>query len=88
PFSERLAVPYDVPAMTALGLASGLLAGRYKVRPDPLNPAWEEGTNLWVATIAPTGTKKSAVLNTLARPLYELEQAIHEEFEQTRRIWE
>ncbi|MGC8904023.1 YfjI family protein [Thermus sp.] len=88
PFSERLAVPYDVPAMTALGLASGLLAGRYKVRPDPLNPPWEEGTNLWVAVIAPTGTKKSAVLNTLARPLYELEQAFHEDFEAKRRVWE
>jgi len=88
PFSERLGVRYDVPAMTALGLASGLLAGRYKVKPDPLNPAWEEGTNLWVAIIAPTGTKKSAVLNTLAEPLYELEQAFHEEFETKRRIWE
>ncbi|AFV77079.1 hypothetical protein Theos_2082 [Thermus oshimai JL-2] len=88
PFSEQLGIRYDVPAMTALGLASGLLAGRYKVRPDPRNPTWGEGINLWVAIIAPTGNKKTPVLKALAEPLYELEQAFHEEFEAKRRIWE
>ncbi|BCZ95301.1 hypothetical protein TthAK1_19180 [Thermus thermophilus] len=88
PFAERLAVEYGAVAITALGLASGLLAGRYVVQPDPQNPTWREGVNLWVAVISDPGTKKTPILKTLAEPLYELEAHFQEEYEERRRTYE
>ncbi|MDW8356794.1 YfjI family protein [Thermus sp.] len=88
PFAARLGVDYGTVAMTALGLASGLTAGRYLVRPDPENPTWREGTNLWVAVISDPGTKKSPILKELASPLYELEALFEEEHEGKRQAYE
>lgn len=88
PFAQRLGVDYGTVAAPALGLASGLMAGRYLVRPDPQNPTWREGTNLWVAVISDPGTKKSPILKALAEPLFELEVHFEDEHEKDRQVYE
>ncbi|KPM55681.1 hypothetical protein ACG83_10370 [Frankia sp. R43] len=58
--------PVDLAALAALGVLSAASRGRWRVR---LAPTWTESLALYTLGVAETGTRKSAVLNTVSAPL-------------------
>jgi hypothetical protein len=68
-------VPPELPAMYALALASGALAGRFFV---VVRPGWRMPPTLYVLVALPPSERKSPVINALAEPLraWERERAV------------
>jgi hypothetical protein len=70
--ARQLQVPVDLPAMLALGVASGGLAKKFIVAP---RAGWTETINLYVVIAAAVGERKTAVFNATVRPVVDFETA-------------
>jgi len=73
--AENTEVAVDMPAMMGLATVAAASARRFVVCP---RPGWEEPTNIYVLTVSPPGTRKSAVHAAMSRPLVEYEAKIIE----------
>jgi hypothetical protein len=65
--SKHRATGVDFVAGCALGVASALVCGKARIR---ILEDWEEPLLLWVLGCAETGDRKSAVIKTIAAPIY------------------
>ncbi|KKS11416.1 MAG: hypothetical protein UU63_C0006G0006 [Candidatus Uhrbacteria bacterium GW2011_GWF2_41_430] len=68
--AEDTQTPEDMAAVMTLGILAIPCAKAYKIEGKP---GWEEPTNLYTAVIARPGERKSAIVNHIARPLFEYE---------------
>jgi len=66
--ATQLQTPVDIPAIFALACLSVALQKLFRIR---LREGWEEPLNLYVLGISPSATRKSAVVNALAGPIYD-----------------
>jgi len=70
--------PTDLAGVMALAVIAGCAGGRIWVEGK-----WREPLNLYTATFLPSGERKTAVIEELTAPLYELERAQAEELRET-----
>lgn len=79
-YVEALAVSTQTAPEMAGSLALGVLATAFQRRYTvEITSDWLEPTNLFIVAIAAPGERKSAVLSSMLRPIYEYEQTRHEE---------
>jgi replicative DNA helicase len=75
PFAEGLAcetqTPVDLPAMLALTIAAGAIAGKVRAQ---ARLGWTEPTNIYCVCVLPPGNRKSAVFQSVSEPLEEIER--------------
>lgn len=71
--SESYEVPPEIVVNYLLGVLSAALCGRLDVR---CAPAWTEPVCLYLATVLPSGERKSAVTKLASLPLVEAEKAL------------
>lgn len=69
-------VPRDLPFLLILAILATSVGGRVRVR---VAPDWTEVLSIYSAVAAPSGERKSPVLNALSAPLRELEKQLVEE---------
>jgi hypothetical protein len=74
--AEQAQVPVDMVAGTCLGATSLAVCGRFVVQPWD---GWTEETPLWIAPSAPSGSRKSTVIEAVIRPVYEVERELQAE---------
>jgi hypothetical protein len=95
-FPERLAAflaeaarvvqaPVDYFAVVALGLLGAAIGMSVNLR---VKHTWEEAPNLYIALVAPPGSKKSPVLKLLAAALYRIDRVLRERYEREREAYE
>ena len=70
--STALQVPADLPGMLGLAVLAAAVQKSVVVVP---RPGWREQTSLYVVVALPSGTRKSATLAALAKPIEEYEAA-------------
>jgi len=73
--AENKEVSVDMPAMMGLATVAAASAKRFVVCP---RPGWKEPSNAFVLTVSPPGTRKSAVHESMCRPLQDYETKIIE----------
>jgi hypothetical protein len=71
-----------MPATTALTVLAAAVGGYAEIE---VRPGWREGLNIYTATMAAPGERKSAVQATMTQPLRAVEAALAAEGVQTRR---
>jgi hypothetical protein len=71
-----------MPATTALAAVAAAVGGYAEIE---VRPGWREGLNIYTATVAAPGERKSAVQATLTQPLHELEAELAAEGAAARR---
>jgi len=74
--AEQAQVPADLAGACCLGAASVGIAGRFLVAPWP---GYVEQTNLYLAPTAPSGSRKSTVIEAALRPVYAAEHDLQRE---------
>lgn len=68
--------PLDLAALAGLGVLSAATRGRWKIQPAP---DWSEHLALYVAALADSGARKSAVLEPMAEPFMAYERDLCQE---------
>jgi|Deesub1362B_J571_1020462.scaffolds.fasta_scaffold00223_27 hypothetical protein len=63
-------------ACLVLAMLSGLIGNAVRIIPKK---GWEEPPFLWVVVVAPSGYGKSPVINTLARPIHDIQRKLYKE---------
>jgi Protein of unknown function (DUF3987) len=79
--AQALPCPPDfvaVPLLAALGATIGTTSV------IEIKPGWRESTRIWVAVVAEPGSKKSPALDLVMRPLYAMQQALHQGYLEAR----
>jgi hypothetical protein len=72
-----------VPMLAVLGTAIG---GNTRI--VEVKPGWREGARLWVAVVAPPGSKKSPALARAVAPLHEILRLLMRDYEEKKRDYE
>lgn len=85
--AERLSVPLDYVAATAMVAAGSLLGRRIGIRPQTRTD-WTEVCNLWGCIVGPPGALKSPVVREVLAPLRMLEKRAFEEHAAAMRAYE
>lgn len=71
--SERMQVPIDLPAASAVACLAGAVNGRALIQPKYADSQWLVTPNLWSAIIMPPARLKSPVLGAYVDPLSRIE---------------
>jgi putative DNA primase/helicase len=71
--AERMQVPMDFPAVVNVIDLAGAVNRRAVIQPRARDTSWEVVPNLWGAIIAEPGFLKSPVIQTLTRPLNQID---------------
>jgi putative DNA primase/helicase len=89
--AERMQVPLDYPAASAVVALAGAVSRRVMVQPKTLDSGWIVVPNLcsgwivvpnlWGAIIGPPGVMKSPVVSAMVRPLEQIEKEWRENYE-------
>src|SRR5689334_19138749 len=79
----ELQVGEDLPGTLVLGALAACIGGKVRVRRNRRQPGrnrkgWIEPTNLFVVPVLPPGSRKSATLGTVWRPITEAETRLRE----------
>lgn len=77
--AKALQVPVDHAAMLALAATAAAVAGRWKIE---ARPGWVEPLNVYVATVASSGERKSAIASAAVRPIQAREAAERQSYNQ------
>jgi hypothetical protein len=72
--AERLQIPPDFPAATAIVELAGVIGRRARIRPKRFDD-WEVVPNLWGGIVGRPGLMKSPCIRTVLRPLRKIEAA-------------
>ncbi len=84
--ANRLQVPADMPAMSAVTALSSLIGRRFQIRAKA-HDHWTVTPNLWGVVVAPPGFKKSPAIGQTMTPLHRLERLAHKEHETAMASW-
>jgi putative DNA primase/helicase len=79
--SERMQVPADLPAATALVALAGVVNRRALIQPKRNDYSWQVVPNLWGAACAMPGFLKSPVITAIMKPLREIEKLWRMDYE-------
>ena len=79
--AERMQVPLDYPAVTAVAAMGAAVMRRACIQPKALDATWTECPNLWGAIVGPPGTMKSPVIAAVSAPIRNVEALWNVEFE-------
>ena len=79
--AESTETPFDLAALLAVAVASASVAGKADVSPEP---GYIEPLNLYTCSAMESGNRKTAVFNSLLRPLVEWERNAIEQTEPIR----
>jgi putative DNA primase/helicase len=85
--AHRMQCPPDFPAVGALVAISSLIGARAVVAPKSRDD-WRVVPNLWGLVVGRPGVKKSPALGEALKPLFRLEEAEREEWQEAREAWE
>jgi putative DNA primase/helicase len=89
--AERMQVPIDLPAVSAILCLAGVVKRRAAIQPKRADNAWVVTPNGWGGIIAPPGQMKSNVLGTFTEHLARIETRWRVEWEsevEGYEIWE
>jgi len=81
--ADATATKPDYAAMGYLGAAASLIGGKRRISPD--RGDWTEPCILWVAALGDPSSRKSAPLDHMTRPLWAMQEAAKECFEERKR---
>jgi putative DNA primase/helicase len=73
--AERLQIPVDFPAATAIVELSGVIGRRARIQPKRFDD-WEVTPNLWGGIVGRPGLMKSPCIKSILRPLRKIEAAV------------
>src|SRR5260370_954937 len=71
--AERMQVPLDYPAVSAVLCLAGVTNRRATIQPKVADTSWIVLPNLWGGIIAPPGLMKSPVISAMTQPLAQIE---------------
>ena len=77
--ADRMQVPIDFPAVTAMVALAGAVNRRALIQPKRADHGWLVVPNLWGGIVASPGQKKSPTISTITAPLRKIEAAWREE---------
>jgi hypothetical protein len=80
--ARNLECPPDLPAVLALGALASVCMKRYAAEP---RPDWQEPLNLYLAVALEPGESKSPAFKQVFAPLYALQKAMREAWEEDKR---
>lgn len=72
--------PPALSVMCVLGVLATLLQRRFEVRPYGLDDSYSEPLALWVISASPSGTRKTAVLNSFMAPIVSWERLQYDRY--------
>ena len=79
--AERMQVPLDFPAVTAVLCLAGATNRRATIQPKAADTSWIVVPNLWGGIIASPGLMKSAVISIATQPLTRIEAGWRADYE-------
>jgi Protein of unknown function (DUF3987) len=74
--------PIEMAVMTGLGILAATVAGKVQVNPSP---GYSEPLQIYVATVLPSGNRKTAVINEMAAPFRKAEAQLIEQLTPERK---
>ena len=74
--------PREMAVMTGLGVVAASIAGKVQLSPSP---GYAEPLQLYVATVLPSGNRKTAVINEMAAPFRKAEEQLIEQLTPERK---
>ena len=77
--ADRMQVPVDFPAVTAMVALAGAVNRRALIQPKRADHGWLVVPNLWGGIVASPGQKKSPTIAAITSPLRKIEAAWREE---------
>jgi putative DNA primase/helicase len=72
--AERMQVPMDYPAVVVVLCLAGAVSRRANIQPKANDTGWTVVPNLWGGIIAPPGFLKSPVIQSITRPLNQIQE--------------
>lgn len=81
--SDSTQTPPALSIMCVLGVLATILQRRFEVKPHGLEDSYHEPLSLWVISASVSGTRKTAVLNTLMEPIVSWERMQNEQHRST-----
>ncbi len=84
--AERMQISPDIPAIGAVTALSAAIGRRMQIMPKA-HDDWTVVPNLWGAVVAPPGYMKSPALSEVMRPLHQLENEAHRDYESALATW-
>jgi putative DNA primase/helicase len=72
--AERMQVPLDFPAVTAIATLAGVTNRRALIQPKEHDDSWKVVPNLWGAIIGPPGVLKTPLMNSIMHPARLIEE--------------
>jgi hypothetical protein len=79
--ADRMQVPIDFPAVTAVMCLAGCVNRRAFIQPKRADCGWNVWPNLWGGIVASPGQKKSPTISAITSPLRAIEAGLREEHE-------
>lgn len=86
--AERMQVPLDFPAITAIATLAGATNRRAVIQPKRNDTNWTVTPNLWGGIVAPPGWLKSPVISNMMQPLRAIEHGWRDTFENAEHEYE
>src|SRR5260370_20724068 len=74
-FAAATETPLEMAAMTGLGIVAASIAGKVRIYPSV---GYAEPLQIYVATVLPSGNRKTAVINEMAAPFRKAEAELIE----------
>jgi Protein of unknown function (DUF3987) len=74
--AERMQVPLDFPAITAMATLAGVTNRRATIQPKRNDDTWIVVPNLWGGIIASPGMKKSPLISSITKPVHDIESEL------------
>lgn len=84
--AQHVSLPVEAVASTAIAAISGVLGRTFVLTPKGPNDFWQVTPNLWSLVVAPSGSRKSALLKIICQDIEEINQSLHEEFLRRKEI--
>ena len=79
--AERMQVPLDFPAISAVATMGATVMRRAEIQPKANDTSWTEYPNLWGGIVAPPGMMKSPTIDAATAPLRRVEALWRTEYE-------
>ncbi len=79
--AERMQVPLDFPAISAVATMGATVMRRAEIQPKANDTSWTEYPNLWGGIVAPPGMMKSPTIDAATAPLRRVEALWRAEYE-------
>jgi Protein of unknown function (DUF3987) len=84
--ADRMQVPLDFPAVTAIIALAGAVNRRASIQPKRADHGWIVVPNLWGGIVASPGQKKSPTIAAMTAPLRAIEKSWREEYAKSTTI--